>query len=145
MNFTIDKHISPNISQLFLSEFTIFVLNINHELDLSSTFFLFKFVMLPELTHRWENLAKFSYKWNIRIKNLSIVLYHWLPNEFTYIIAIWRLIIWLWKFENLGHCFIQEKLCDAHRWKSKFSSQNWQKFSQENHWSCFNLYTKCKC
>jgi hypothetical protein len=80
-------------------------------------------VMLPVVTRPQEKLAKFSYKWNIRIKNLSIVLYHWPPNEFTYVITIWWFVIWFWNLENLGHCFIQEKLCDACWWKSNFSNK----------------------
>jgi hypothetical protein len=63
LNFIIDKHISPNISQLFLSEFTKFVAEQSLiELDLSSTFFLFTICDVASGSHPQEKLAKFRYK-----------------------------------------------------------------------------------
>jgi len=62
MNFTLDKHISPNVSQIFLSGYNISCKTITHELDLSSTFFLFSICDVTSGSHPQENLAKFSYK-----------------------------------------------------------------------------------
>jgi hypothetical protein len=63
MNFILDIHISPNISQLFLSEFTIFVVKQSlMNLIFLAPFSVLQFVMLLSASHPKENLAKFSYK-----------------------------------------------------------------------------------
>jgi hypothetical protein len=63
MNFTLDKQISPIISQLFLSEFTIFVAKHSLvNLIFLAPFSFFQFVMLQMVTHPQENLGKLSYK-----------------------------------------------------------------------------------